>query len=316
VTVETVGILPSGVTLVRLIPASDENEPGHEDDVECPSGSPALRNSSGQIFHTYPDRVGRLELLEGPYGQVALIERCEESLDGIMLVTTGGLSSGAVPPLVAWAWPDEIGAITELGWLGLTGFFSAEATYHGHGSDQGGHSSAGGSVQWTDTIVIDAVDGSTRSWAEVFGQRLVHPLDGLDVVVPDGWTGVNVDDVHTSIVLSDSQSQSWVTIDVFLDEPPTPAPTAGETALAASEAQVHRWDQVDDDRSVVIGQMTAEEHRFTSPDGDRMVRLVRPDGQEGRRVRIEAFTDAGSNLAAGDVPLLVVESVRIHNTVG
>ncbi len=270
------------------------------DDSECPLGTLVVERN-GRVTHTYPGSYGHLTLDAGPYGQAALVERCEESIGELLFASTALAAPGDAPQWQGYPIPDEVVHLDGPGWLGLTGFFAADAVF----ADDG--------ISWVETVVFDAFDGSMWQWSDKLGFRDGLELMGIDFVVPNGWNYAPIDDDGATASMWDLESASFVEIQVRSGPVAAPGPLPGEDRLGTEAVAVEVWEDRGEGRAAVVDIVAAMDHRFAGPDGARSVRVVAVDQ---RTVIIESFLAAGAGTAGGEVPAMAVDAIRVFNAVG
>jgi hypothetical protein len=286
------GPLPQGGGDLVWAPESENGD--------CRNGS-LFVEADGVEVHRYDRPLSNPTLHHGPFGQAALVERCEEAIIGLGFFDGALLQPGQPPTWQHEMLPSKVSDLHDVGWLGRMGLFGGEATLI---DDDG---------SWVDTVVFDPFDLSMTTWAERIGYRASDPLNGIDLVVPGWWTFTPVGPESTATVVTDPTSSSWLTVTAYLDPPPAPTPTVDETLLEVWSVDLSVWDEVGPGRAVPADRFVAVDYLFQAQGGLRTVRQVTV---EDRTVEVESF--AGQEVAPGVAELLVmvVDSVRILTTVG
>ncbi|MGI9607813.1 MAG: hypothetical protein ACR2P0_16920 [Acidimicrobiales bacterium] len=272
-------------------------------DEECSQGVLAVE-TEGEIVHIYDDvgSVGGLRADYGPFGQIAIVENCEEWTTRLLFASESVPPPDGIPIVNQLVPPSNIFHLDSLGWYGTTGWFSGEAAFYD------------GNTGWNDTVLFDYDAGTIEITSDVFGWRDPILDVGIDYVGAGSWLVPPFDPSRTEVVMNDDESDSWVSITVY-DPANAPEVSAldGETVRGSFTLEVDLWESVDPGyhRSRVTGSALATDHDFSSNEGFRVLRRVElPD----RVVDVQYFLAAGTGAAYQDVPYITFDSVRIYET--
>lgn len=287
------GSLPQGGQLVWLAEANE---------TECVEGLLTVE-VSGEIVHTYDRSWQYPTLYRGPFGQLALVEYCGDEVLGLAFADAGLQAQGESPLWNEASVPEQVFHLDGLDWFGSTGFFGGDATFYD------------GERSWSDTVAFDPYDQSMSLLAERLGRRGRDVINGVDVIVPDGWNFATVDADTAATLLSDPGSGSSIAITVLLQPPTTPVAIGDEELVDTSVVDVALWEEaeVGSGRAAEQGWLVGVDYNFQGLTGSRWVRLVT---LEDRTVMIEGLLDDGAAPFTAELASIVIDSVRIYNTVG
>ena len=269
-------------------------------ELECVPGRLGVR-ANGELIHVY-DELGDVygvRIHHGFFGQLAMVETCEESVLRLLFSTTALPPPNGIPEITVGTLEPDVFWLSDLGWQ-TDGLFHARATFF---DDTG----------WNDDVVFTAHDGDMRLLADALGER--RRLDsGVDFILPRNWEVAEGDPALDIVELVDTTTPAAVSITIFPESVPPPEPLGDETMRYLNSVYVEFWDEIDDGRARTSGTgQQADEYWFSGPEGDRLVRTVDLDD---RTVRIVANTPTTAGAPDIFIPNQVLEAVRLFTAVG
>lgn len=272
-----------------------------ETELDCAEGL-VVAELDGAITEVYEraGRAGYIVAFPGPFDGLALVGTCEESIDFVAFVEDSGPVSGdAAPTMNFVALPDDVIRLSELGWLGETGYFGAIADRL---DDRG---------IWVEAVAFSPESAVMALAADILGTRRSYPSSGFDLVVPDQW---EVFEQPDDVVAQSPESDALVRVTLTEVELPAWAIVQLDDETVVEEATIVHQLYVDiDGRARRDRLVDALEVTLESPAGRRVVRQIVFDGVT---YTIEYFTPAAEGLAYVHVPRLTAASVRVFSSYG
>lgn len=264
-----------------------------EPDNECSPGELAFI-VDGEVVHIYDDLAfgGGLRVFSSNSGQDAFVFNCEEGVERIAIAGSAVLSEEGWPSI-------EVVELSNVQFNFLSDFAWYGDVFGGFGSHVDGYDAL---------FVNDPATLTMVPFDSLLGERTPHNSElGVSLLSPTGWA-IDPDAAGLSVSspTSNSRVQVW-TVPGDVEEPVA----EGDDLLVSETVDVRLWGGPNPDQPSVVGQASATEWIFGTPDGG--ARIVRHVPRCDEIVEIEMFADPSDSAVDQDLPWLTLNLVQVSD---
>lgn len=282
---------PAMIGIGEFVVISDSRD---DPDTECRGHWLGYRDDAGSV-HRYEELgvLGHVRLFNGPRGQDAVVESCEESIESILIQGSAFVGPSGVPEFTPFPFGDMwlMNFFTDLGWRG----------------DVFGATASNGS--WDELVLFSTESSGIVEAHEILGARIARLNHGYDFVLPTGWTMDAVPAADPATRFSSPDGLATISI-ITLEFAGDPEPLEGADLLTFSQDPSWTWSAVDPPE-VNRGRHEAivEQSSWTFATEDRVQTITQHPGADNYLV-LEVVIDRSASRSLISVADLAAELVR------